>query len=34
MALLGVNDLFWFSTLAPSVVADEMAAFVDNARAG
>ena len=34
VALLGVNDLFWFSTLAPSVVADEMAAFVDNARAG
>jgi lysophospholipase L1-like esterase len=34
VALLGVNDLFWFSTLAPSVVADKMAAFVDNARAG
>jgi lysophospholipase L1-like esterase len=34
VALLGVNDLFWFSTLEPSVVATEMSDFIANARAG
>jgi len=34
VVLLGINDLFWFNTVEPSVVAQEMADFVTNARAG
>jgi lysophospholipase L1-like esterase len=34
VVLLGINDLFWFTTVDPAVVAAEMAGFVTNARAG